>query len=68
MLDNRILARKGQDLNLLNKAWSEIRKQHREPVIRALLALLGETLVEVSARPFLVAGFLFLKNASNKYD
>ncbi|MCF7815760.1 MAG: hypothetical protein K9M10_03520 [Candidatus Pacebacteria bacterium] len=34
------------------------RKQHREPVIRALLALPGETLVEVSA--FLVAGFVYL--------
>lgn len=34
------------------------RKQHREPVIRALLALPGETLVEASA--FLVAGFVYL--------
>lgn len=36
----------------------ENRKQHREPVIRALLALPGETLVEASA--FLVAGFVYL--------
>lgn len=34
------------------------RKQHTEPVIRALLALPGETLVEASA--FLVAGFVYL--------
>jgi hypothetical protein len=36
------------------------RKQHREPVIRALLALSGETLIEASA--FLVAGFVYLPN------
>ena len=40
------------------------RKQHREPVIRALLALPRETSVEASA--FLVAGFVYLPSILNR--